>query len=230
MSGDATADVFMAGFSSIHNSWQKAGIMIRQDNEPDSPFVFAFLSGRNGLHLQGRTSRGGEARGIASTGTNGQKEAWIRLSKKGSLFEMYTSGDDGETWTFVGSMEALFADDSFRVGLAVLGKNQLIEVVFENYEVSQYYAPTAAPTVSLAPTSMVPGKDIGEPQRLGEYIYEPNDQGIAKIIASGAGTWGTRDSFYFHKQEEAFDTDLTAQLVVTGLWVNPSSSRWAKGE
>lgn len=119
------------------------------------------------------------------------------MSKKLEKFEFYRS-EDGIEWKLHSTDTIFFPDDSYRVGLAVSANDwwRTVEATFEDYIIEEYNFPSAAPSVSSAPTSWSPLVDIGEPQRDGKF-YKSNDGTIDYLQGSGTGLWGSSDSFVF---------------------------------
>jgi hypothetical protein len=113
--------------------------------------------------------------------------------------EFYRSdtGLDGD-WVLMATDYVFFPGDQYRVGLAVTSSrnNYLAEATFEDYEIMEYAFPTAAPSISLAPSSWDKYVDIGNPPRRGEYSIS-EDQTIQYVKGSGSRIWGTTDQFFF---------------------------------
>ena len=150
--------------------------MIRSDNSADATNAFMMLSNNYGAHLQTRRSK---SSGTAyrhkvnwnSVDKNAHQSACLKIVKKMDMIEGYYSldgGDDG-TWILYGTDVINFPLDRFIVGLAVSNADDwnLAEATFEDYTMEQYAFPSAAPSVSLAPTAWNPLVDI-ETQRAGE--------------------------------------------------------------
>lgn len=203
-SGDITVEVNIASMSGNSYEWVKSGIMIRENNDPDSAYVYLFLANNGKVHLQMRTSKGAHSRHPKSVDvSNGAR---IRLVKTGEHIAGYISNDGGESYNLISGVSAFFTEDSFRVGLAVTGHERVVEAVFEDYDV--YSTNSVATKV---------GANLGE------------NNGVTTIVGSGAGTWGTTDSFYFVDEEMPVGTDLTASLFALTLDASWPHPRWAKG-
>ncbi|KAL7531765.1 hypothetical protein ACHAXR_005425 [Thalassiosira sp. AJA248-18] len=204
-SGDVDVKVHVSSFTGIVNKWAKAGIMLRSNNDVDAPHVFAMLSGRYGITVTSRRSKGNGSYQNSWYQTSPiQTSAWLRLVKKMDTVEFYRS-DDGIDWIFHSSMEIRFPEDTFRVGLAVTSHDNryVSEATFEDYTVEEYNFPTSAPSVSAAPSAWDPTVDIGG-AKPGQYVYNENN-GISSHKGYGTGIWGTSDSFYYYNEQRDID-------------------------
>ena len=164
----------------FHREWAKAGIMIRSDNSADATHAFMHLTNLRGAHFATRRSKdsGTDYRSPVhwnNRDTNPHQSAWLKIVKKMDIVEGYYSLDGGDegTWIMYGSDVVNFPLDKYIVGLAVSAQddNNLAEATFTDYTIEDFLFPTAAPSVSLAPTSWTPLIDI-ETQRAGEFFPE----------------------------------------------------------
>ena len=114
MSGDGEVVARVASLVRTHN-WAKAGVMIRESLAADSAHAMMTISANNGYAFQRRPSRG--ALSLNTSGGSGRPPGWVRLVRRGDLFEAYRSAD-GRTWTLVGSDTIPMADAVY-VGIAV---------------------------------------------------------------------------------------------------------------
>jgi len=199
VSGDFDVTVNVASFTNIFNSNAKAGIMLRASTDPDSEFVYALLSGGNGLRFSARSSKGNWAFNSAGTFDPNphRTTVWLRLVKQMTTIHMYWS-EDGLNWTLGGTTTILFPEDSYHLGLAVCAHdaNWQSEATFENFVVNEYNFPSAAPSISAAPTSWDPNMYVGDTQENVEYI--PSDTQIRVKNDAGSGIDGDVDSFFYH--------------------------------
>jgi hypothetical protein len=170
--------------------------------------VFACLSSKQGVNTQMRQSkkRSTEGTGGQYKTTPVQTSAWLRIVKKMETIEFYRS-DDGVNWVMLGSPQTIFfPNDKYRVGLAVSsgGWSEMVEGTFEKYNVEEYLFPTAAPSISSAPTAWDPLVDIGKlaSQQAGQFVPD----GVLEIIkGSGTGIWGSNDSFAYYNTQELIE-------------------------
>jgi regulation of enolase protein 1 (concanavalin A-like superfamily) len=161
--GDQTVTVNLSSQSHIwFDEWSKAGIMFRVTDEPDSPHVSVVLTGNRGICTYSRSGAyGGNpddkrtvSHGCKSTGAT---SAWLKLEKRIDTITSYlgTADENGNvSWSKMHSVNAPFIGDEFSVGLAACSKRPYeMEAVFEKYSVESYFFPSAAPSVSAAPTA-----------------------------------------------------------------------------
>mmetsp|Transcript_22755 Transcript_22755/g.52247 ORF Transcript_22755/g.52247 Transcript_22755/m.52247 type:complete len:989 (+) Transcript_22755:238-3204(+) len=226
--GDITVKVHLTDMASIGNrGWAKAGIMIRSDNSADATNAFMYLSNSHGAHLQTRRSKtsGTDNRpnkNWHNVDKDAHQSAWLKIVKKMDTIEGYYSldGGDGGTWILYGTDIVNFPLDKFIVGLAVSNADDwnLAEATFEDYTIDQYIFPTAAPSISLAPTAWNPLVDI-DTQRAGElYLESDTDHDFDILKGSGTGLDHTSDSFTYYV-EQVPDASMSAALTIN-WWSN----------
>jgi regulation of enolase protein 1 (concanavalin A-like superfamily) len=85
------------------NGWAKAGVMIRQSPDPGSSWAFVLISYQNGVHFMARLAAGtgvttDTALTLPQAQTSARTPVWVKLERKGDLFNGYYS-TDGTTWT-----------------------------------------------------------------------------------------------------------------------------------
>jgi hypothetical protein len=160
--GDQTVTVNLSSQSHIwFNDWSKAGIMFRVTDEPDSPHVSVVLTGNKGICTYSRSGAYGgnpnDKRSIShGCKSIGATSAWLKLEKRIDTVTSYlgTADENGiVSWSKMYSINAPFIGDEYNVGLAACSRRWVeMEAVFENYLVESYFFPSAAPSVSTAPT------------------------------------------------------------------------------
>jgi hypothetical protein len=92
----------------------KAGVMMRQSLDANSPYAFAFTTPSDGIGLQWRKVQGN---GTGSgTPINAAAPYFVKLTRAGSTFTAYASSD-GNSWTSLGSI-TIPMSTSIYVGLA----------------------------------------------------------------------------------------------------------------
>ena len=215
--GDQTIIVNAASQSTPQgDGWSKAGIMIRQSMDPDSPHASVFLTGnqgvctfmRSGARYGDPNNKSSENYGCVSTGI---QSAWIKLEKRMNTYTSFIGQDDGSgniDWTVMKSFDIPLMGDSFNVGLAVCSKRWYqMEVVFENYSTDSYYFPSAAPSISSAPTALVPSVDIGAVGLAGSA--SESSTGTWTVSGSGYDIWGRNDQFHYANFVHSGDVTVT---------------------
>ena len=144
LSGDfsITAEVHITTGATDGNPHRKAGLVVRQSLEPESPYVDVILHGSGMTSLQFRTTPGG---------TTGQVEtdvtapAVLRLERHGDVFEMWLAGAPGEAPRKIGSTGLALRDPVY-VGLAVCAHDagRMETAVFSNVKVEPVPTPASA--------------------------------------------------------------------------------------
>merc|ERR1712087_931093 len=129
----------------------------------------------------------------------GGTEAWLKLEKRTDRLISYagTEGADGTvSWEMIHSVEFPNLGDDYYVGLASSSVHTYpLEVTFTDYQVEQYFFPSAAPSVSTAPTAFVASRDIGSPKAAGHSSL--SSSGEYKVSGAGHDIWGHRDHFHY---------------------------------
>eukprot|EP00585_Thalassiosira_rotula_P006502 CAMPEP_0196158876 /NCGR_PEP_ID=MMETSP0910-20130528/46036_1 /TAXON_ID=49265 /ORGANISM="Thalassiosira rotula, Strain GSO102" /LENGTH=1315 /DNA_ID=CAMNT_0041423787 /DNA_START=50 /DNA_END=3998 /DNA_ORIENTATION=- len=219
--GDIDVKVHVTSFINTGGDWAKAGIMLRSDNSADSTYAFGTLFKSYGIGLQFRSSKGKAASSKNAYRTNpAQKSAWLRIVKKAENIEFYRM--NGDEWNLQASATILFPMDKFRVGLAVTSQShsKLAEATFEDYSVDNFKFPTAAPTLSDAPTLWEPLLEM-DTQRTGTS-YSSN--GIDYLKGSGTGIWGSQDSFLYLNTLHA-NNDFSVEVYIKRFKYGYENSR-----
>ena len=115
LSGDGS---MKARVASVENTdgWAKAGVMVRDALEEDSPHAATGQTPRNGQQFLWANDYGQE-----TDGNNPIREveppAWARIERQGPTVTGYAS-NDGENWTETGSQEIELGDEVY-IGLFV---------------------------------------------------------------------------------------------------------------
>ncbi len=120
MTGDGT---IVAEIASEGNTdpWAKAGVMIRQSLDADSPFVDAFVTPGNGVDMQWRPAQGAGATWGGNIGVNASAPYWVKLVRAGTSITGYASAD-GHNWTNLGSIVVPMSTQVY-VGLSLTAHN-----------------------------------------------------------------------------------------------------------
>jgi len=212
-------------------SWSKSGLMVRTDLDTNSAHLSIFRTGAKWICTQGRRNKGEYSRTFGNCVENQPDANWLKIEKR---LDEYTTfygmeGADGEiTWTKHTSEELVGIGDSSFVGLAVSSASYWqLETVFEDFEISQYYFPSAAPSISLAPTMLAPFTDINNLD-LGRVAQ--SSAGSWDVTSSGSDIWGSSDSFRFVNY--TVSGDVTIEMKVNAFEGDPAHNgylySWAK--
>ncbi|GAA1672854.1 hypothetical protein GCM10009745_14670 [Kribbella yunnanensis] len=90
--------------------WAKAGLIVKADTKPGSPYVAIMLTGEHGVRMQDSYVNDTAGPGSAASAR------WLRLDRSGDVITGYASAD-GTNWNKVGT--AQLAGSSAQVGLFV---------------------------------------------------------------------------------------------------------------
>lgn len=223
----ATSDVDMVvtvAHVDYKNSWTKAGLMIRETLDPASRFVMLGLTGTNGVSMQWR-SRTYPNRSLGHRtlyGNGPLHSAKIRLERRANVFTSYYQGTSGE-WI---QIETITMDlpETVHIGLCLTSHNwsRLAEATFLDYDYSNYFYPSAAPSLSLAPSIFVLSRDIGNTNLPGSTVISAD--GTITMRASGHDIWGSSDAFHFMHRSQT-NSDFSISVFVESIIHNNS---WAK--
>lgn len=127
----------VARMASVTNTaeWTKAGVMIRANLSPQSPYAFVASTPSHGTIFQDRLLPGG-----VSTQTNGTTAAapyWLKLVRDERGISAYDSYD-GNNWTLI-KRETIDLPETIYIGLAVTShaNSRLATAVFDQVTVSE---------------------------------------------------------------------------------------------
>ena len=114
ITGDATVTADIAFAAESKTPHRKAGCLIRQTLDADSPYADAMVHGDGSIGLQYRKEKGGLTEAVKATV---KAPATVRLERRGDLFTLYVTPKDGAVET-VGPVK-LSLGESVYAGLAV---------------------------------------------------------------------------------------------------------------
>ena len=205
--GDSTISARVVSQTSPDlDPWAKAGVMMRQTADPDSPYYAAFLTAGNGIGIQYRSTRGGNTTQAIVAGITAP--AYLQIARSGNSFTAYTS-TDGITWTYVeGTSITLNLPATILTGLAATSHNSGIAttVTIDNVHLtnSAPLAPTACPNAQWS------CEDIGTPALTGDQQL---NNGVWTIHAAGGDIWGTSDEFHYIQQNLTGDGSISTHVL-----------------
>ena len=116
------------------NPFAKAGVMIRDSNDPSSAHVILDVRPTGDVEFMTRTATGNSTTYIS--GTNAGVPVWLKLTRTSSTVTGYVSAD-GVTWTMAGSATTLLSNTETELGMAVTShtRDTLNRSTFDNVEV-----------------------------------------------------------------------------------------------
>jgi outer membrane protein assembly factor BamB/putative flippase GtrA len=218
--GDAQISAEVASWQQ-KNGLSQAGLMVRQSNDPTSPYYSVLLTPGSGLVVDYRTGFGmvtikDMQMPLASA------PLYLEIQRLGDQFQAATS-TNGSSYTQVsGSTVTLAMPTTVMAGPAVsAGSDGLTSAaVFAEVSVSLITS-TLNPPPPLAPCPAGWGcQDLGNPAILGKQVL--ND-GTWTLQGAGEDLWGTQDQGHFVWQTLSGDGSITAR-VSSPAFTDP----WAK--
>ncbi len=116
------------------DEWAKAGLMVRESLDADSPNAMIAVLPEIGMNFQTRSEAGGVTDNV---GLSGKLPMWLRLIRSGDTFTAYAYYD-GQAWVQIASQTIEMAEDVY-VGLAVTSHNDgmVANAVFEQVHVTE---------------------------------------------------------------------------------------------
>ncbi|UCG58406.1 MAG: tandem-95 repeat protein [Phycisphaerales bacterium] len=174
--GDFTADVSVE----IHGQdiWAKAGIMARENLNPNSPHVMVIRSAGEGVHMQGRHGPGEES-WTKTLGPHADGPVWLSLSRNGNTFTAAYKYAGASDWIDCVSTEIDLPDEVY-IGLATTSHQQgtLATAVYSRFCEGPYAGPP-----------------VLEPHQWSLDVPHGGDGfwGIREVIDNGF-IWSTRDA------------------------------------
>ena len=141
ITGDITLSADIAFEVESKTPHRKAGCLIRQTLDADSPYADAMVHGDGSIGLQYRKEKGGITEGVKATA---KAPATVRLERRGDLFTLYVTPKDGAMET-VGPVKFSLGESTY-VGLAVCAHDvkALETALFSEVKMSP-----AAPTLKV---------------------------------------------------------------------------------
>lgn len=124
LTGDGTITARVVD-TTYTNQWTKAGVMIRETLDPDSPYAMTMITGFGGVLRQWRSSKGG----VTASSSVGLRAApyWLRVVRRGNIFTSFSS-PDGIAWVAMDPRTIAMAP-TVTVGLALASVNNAMENV-----------------------------------------------------------------------------------------------------
>jgi len=131
LSGDGT---IIARVASLQGSSAQAGIMMRETLNPGANHMYLFDYSAT-LYMSERTSTGASS-SYQSLGS-GALPYWIKLTRSGNVFTMYSSAD-GANWLQLGASQTVSMAPNVYVGLAVSSRttSSLATATFDNVSIN----------------------------------------------------------------------------------------------
>jgi hypothetical protein len=120
LSGIGTIEVQVLDVTNT-NAWAKAGVMMRESLDANSPYAAVYVTPGSGVAFQRRDAAG--ASGTGDTLAGFTAPYWVRLERYlGGTFRAFHSAD-GATWEEIGSAQMISMSNDVYVGLALTSHN-----------------------------------------------------------------------------------------------------------
>lgn len=214
ISGDFTAIVRVLQMDNT-NPWAKAGLMVRQSFDANSPNGMVFVNPAGTAVLQGRSTAGGNTG--YTIGGSAEPGGWLQLTRRGNTVFGYWSTRPGSTvpgqtdFELIGSM-TISLSSSVYIGMAVTSHNDgvLCNATFDRLNI---FSDGGGGGPAWR------NQDIGNVSAAGSF-----SQGNTFIVSgSGYDIWGSNDEFHYAYQSVTNDTQITARIL--GM---DNTNPWAK--
>jgi hypothetical protein len=149
--GSITARMLSTTGGHLDDGWEKTGVMIRADDDPDSAMVHTEMTNRNsGVYWHWRDDKGGSPHDIPAVGGVREFPIWMRTQRVGNDFAGFTSYD-GALWRNIGwTLNEPGFKDAANFGLCVMShSDDVVDTVqFDNVGLGpvSVYGLTAVPS------------------------------------------------------------------------------------
>jgi outer membrane protein assembly factor BamB len=188
----------------------QAGLMVRQSNDPMSPYYAAFLEPNNKLAVQYRTAFGGTTTTVAQT--NAAPPLYLEIQRVGDRFQAATSSD-GTTYTLVSGTNATVPmPAAVMEGVAAASGTQGTSNTV-SYNAVSLGSPTTPPNPPSSPSPCPGGwscQDVGNPVTAGDQSLS---SGTWTLKGAGQSISNYGDQFHFVWQSLAADGTISAHIT-----------------
>jgi len=209
VSGDSQVSAQVVSQQLTSGSAQ-AGLMVRQSNDPTSPYYAIFLEPNNKLVVQYRTAFGGTSTTVAQT--NYAVPLYIEIQRVGDQFQAATS-NDGVTYTLVpGTNATVPMTAAVMEGVAAASGAQGTSNTV-SYNTVSIGSPTTPPNPSSSPSPCPGGwncQDVGNPVVVGDQSLS---NGTWTLKGAGQSINNYGDQFHFVWQSLAADGTVSAHIT-----------------
>ena len=209
VSGDSQVNAQVVSQQLTSGSAQ-AGLMVRQSNDPTSPYYAVFLEPNNTLVVQYRVAFGGTTTTV--TQTNIAAPLYIEIQRVGDQFQAATSST-GTSYTLVpGSTATVSMPAAVMEGVAVASGTQGTSNTV-SYNAVSLGSPTTPPNPPSSPSPCPGGwscQDIGNPTIVGDQSLST---GTWTLKGAGQSINNYGDQFHFVWQSLAADGSVSAHVT-----------------
>jgi outer membrane protein assembly factor BamB/regulation of enolase protein 1 (concanavalin A-like superfamily) len=210
--GDVQVTARVTAQSGGSGTTAQAGLMLRQNNDPGSPYYGIFLT-PNGLSVQYRNTFGGTTT-VASSLARPSLPVYLQIQRRGDVLQASTS-TDGSTYTTVrGTTATVLMPYASLAGLAASAGHSgtTARDVFDNFNTGGITdTPQNSPSQSACPTGWN-CSDIGDPQVAGSQSLSGTTWTF-QGAGNGIGDAGMTDQFHYVWTSTAGDTTLDTHIT-----------------
>ncbi len=202
ITGDCDIRARVASLSNTHVA-AKAGVMIRESLNANSPHAMVNVTPSAGAEFIRRTTTGGSS---TATGVGGVAAPhWVRLVRSGNTFTAYRSAA-GATWTVIGT-DTIAMSSTVYAGLVVTSHNDgvLATATLDNVSLTALPSPWQSADIGAV------GATGGVTQTNGTFT----------VTGSGADIWDNADEFRYVYQTASGDCEVVARVASvqnTNVW------------
>ena len=221
--GTVSARVVSVAKASYDDEYEKAGVMVRQTTDPQSPYYGVFQTPQHGVAVQWRSAQAGQTSQILIPGPQPAYPIYLMIGRwtdphpGGSTYYTAYTSTDNKTFTAVpGSTMPLTMSGSLLAGIAADSYQEkfTLAVTFDNFALFN----TEPIPPGACPTSMAGCADIGGAAPAGSQTLSGN---TLTMQAGGGDIWSTADQLHMDWQSLAADGVVSARVVSqqnTGPW------------
>ncbi|MEO3751052.1 DUF1349 domain-containing protein [Streptomyces sp. B6B3] len=154
LTGDGSLVARVAAQRDSH-PWAKAGLMVRADAVPGTPYAAVMVTPDHGLRLQ-------HDFGDDVARAPGSAPYWLRLTRAGDSVTAYASGD-GADWSRIGTVELTGLPETVTIGLFVASPDDVeVQRAFGAESISSTFTEAEATFDGVRLTAEQPGEQAGE--------------------------------------------------------------------
>ena len=211
-SGDVQISARLTGQAGGSSTGAEAGIMLRQNNDPGSPYYGIFVTPQ-GLTVQYRHTFGG-ATTVANSVALSSLPVYLEIQRAGDVLQAATS-TDGVTYTMVpGSTATVLMPYGSLAGLAVSSgqSGTAGTAAFDTVRVGSITStPQDSPPASGCPAGWSCG-DVGDPLVVGSQSLSGANWTF-KGAGGGVGNGGMTDQFHYVWTTTTGDTTVSTHIT-----------------
>lgn len=213
--GDVQIDAQVTGQTGGSASGAQAGIMLRQNNVPGSPYYAVFVTPQ-GLTVQYRTQFGG-ATTVANSVPLASLPVYLQIQRQGDVLQAATSANGSAYTTVPGTTATVVMPYASLAGLAVSSgtSGTAGTATFGSLSVGAITnTPQNTPPATACPTGWNCG-DVGDPITVGNQSLS-GATWTFQGAGSGIGNAGLTDQFHYVWTTTTGSTTLSTHITAQG--------------